>query len=108
MKTTLDDKTNEGLRVYISGPVSGLNFGEVKSRFNEAEEHLVNIDCQPINPILFGDERKEWKEYLKDDIRKLLDCDAILMLHGSENSKGCMLELYIARHLDILVEYEID
>ncbi|NDG03040.1 MAG: DUF4406 domain-containing protein [Synechococcaceae bacterium WBB_34_004] len=44
--------------------------------------------------------------YLRSDLRQLLDCQAILLLHGWEKSKGARLEALIADEVGIRRVYE--
>ena len=89
---------------YISGPMTGLpelNFPafHLKAKELRAEGRAVvnpaEIDEAPGRP---------WHEYMRKDIRLLMDCDTIHMLPGWENSKGARLELHIARELGMKVE----
>lgn len=41
----------------------------------------------------------QWIDYMKADIKELLECNAIAMLKGSKESKGARLELKIAEEL---------
>jgi hypothetical protein len=49
------------------------------------------------------DEPDSYRFYLREDIRLLLDCDAIAMLDGYPESRGAMLEMNIAQALKIRV-----
>ncbi len=62
-----------------------------------------------VNPAEKADEGKPgmtWEEYMRQDIRLLLDCTAILMLTGWENSRGARLEHRVATELGMLVLHE--
>ncbi len=84
-------------KIYISGPMTGLpglNF----PAFHEAAACLRAQGHEVVNPAEFGeDEGKTWSDYMRDDIKALMDCDAIYMLPGWAGSKGARLELHIAR-----------
>lgn len=90
--------------VYISGPMTGLpefNF----PAFNAKAAELRAAGHDVINPTEHGEDGcTEWHEFLRKDIRLLMDCYAIHMLPGWENSKGARLELHIARELGMRVE----
>lgn len=63
-----------------------------------AAGHIVN------NPAEIGEQDGlEWHEYLRKDIRALMDCDAIHMLPGWRKSKGARLEHHIAVELGFTV-----
>lgn len=87
---------------YISGPMSGmqdLNF----PAFHRAAASLRASGWQVINPAEMdaadGDVKREWHEYMRRDIRALMDCTHIAMLDGWEKSKGAKLEKHIAQEL---------
>jgi hypothetical protein len=40
-----------------------------------------------------------WEQYLRRDIKQLMDCDRIALLPGWEHSRGAKLELHIATAL---------
>lgn len=44
-----------------------------------------------------------WEQYLRRDIKVLVECDAIGMLTGWENSRGAKLEKHIAEALGMRV-----
>lgn len=106
------------MRVYISGPMAGIeNFNH--KRFDEAAELLVERGYQVVNPADLDrtlglpqsdvggpwDVTAELRAWcLKGDIRQLVDCDAIVLLDGWEDSQGANIELLVARAigLDVL------
>ena len=77
------------MKTYISGPISGRPFEEAESHFLLGEFLLRGKDRKFVNPIklphLHG---STWKEYLKEDIVALMECDSIYMLKGWDDSAG--------------------
>ena len=95
------------MRIYISGQITGLNLVEVQNRFNAMEYYLIGKGYEVVNPFnLFKDQNLSWSDFMKVDIKALLDCNAIIMLKGFEKSKGSKLELKIAEELDYHIIYE--
>lgn len=94
------------MRVYISGPITGVeNYERI---FLERELHLRQSGYDVINPASAGarlrKDRREaptWEDYMRLTLRLLLSCDAISMLPGHKESKGATLELQIARALKL-------
>lgn len=90
-------------KIYISGPMTGLqelNF----PAFHEAAAELRAAGCQVINPAEHDEQLgKQWHEYLRNDIRLLMDCTHVVLLPGWENSKGARLEVHIARELGMTI-----
>lgn len=89
--------------IYISGPMTGkpqLNFPafHAKARELRAAGHEV------VNPAEHGEQPGlQWADYLKKDIRLLLDCNEIHMLPGWRESRGARLECHIAIELGLMV-----
>lgn len=87
--------------LYISGPMTGLpalNF----PAFHEAARQLRAVGYKVINPAEHDEEPGlPWEHYLRKDIRLLMDCDAVALLPGWENSRGARLERDIALALSM-------
>jgi len=95
------------MTVYISGPITG-NYN-AEDDFADAYIRLHNLGHNPVSPIDIGRELKRkmgsreptWAEYMKADIKELMDFDAIYILDGWERSSGARLEEHIAMRLEI-------
>jgi nucleoside 2-deoxyribosyltransferase len=92
------------LTVYIAGPMAGfedLNF----PAFYAAASAWEDAGWEVVNPaeLDFDDVINDRRFYLREDIKLLVDCDAIAMLEGYNDSPGAMLELNIAQALKIRV-----
>ena len=91
--------------IYISGPISGLPFETVWHNFNNAEAILQEQGYEVINPLDNGlPQDSAWTEHMRADIRLLMDCEAIYLLKGYQDSKGAMIEYDLARilHFEII------
>lgn len=85
------------MRIYISGQISGLPLDEVKAKFQDAENRIVEHGDEAVNPLKNGiPDNEAWEVHMAADIVLLLHCDAIYMLPGWESSKGATLEKNIA------------
>jgi len=92
------------MKVYISGKISGLDIELAKQSFQEAENKMLELGYEVINPLKLPDNHdKSWESYMRVCITYLTKCDAIYMLEGWENSKGANLEYYLAYELKIKV-----
>jgi len=91
------------MKVYISGKITGAE-EEAAVLFQQAEDKLLAMGMIPLNPMklqhLHG---KTWEEFMKVDIKALLDCDAICPLENYEDSRGATLEMLIATELQLPV-----
>lgn len=95
------------MRVYLSGPMSGLpnlNF----EAFDTAMRLLIAQGHDVVSPADLNRKRglKTYEEYLREDIRLLLDCDTIYLLHGWETSYGAQIELHVARAIGLKIMYD--
>ena len=93
-----------GLRIYISGPMTGrpnLN----KPAFFAAASGLRAAGHHPVNPVDVCAQigATEWTDCMRADIKALCDCDGIALLPGWEMSQGAQLELHIAHRLGLLI-----
>ena len=101
------------MRIYIAGPMRGIEFYnfpafDATKKFLEGNGHTVvspaDIDRSlGHNPL--ESEDQDWNEFpdcltLKNtilrDVVAILDCDAVWLLQGWENSKGATAERAIA------------
>lgn len=94
------------MTVYISGPIT--NNPHYDDDFADAYIHLHNLGHNPVNPVDIGGELKRkmgreptWAEYMREDIKALMDCDGIFMLPGWMESRGASAEVLIAKLVDI-------
>ena len=84
---------------YISGSIS--NNPQYVSQFKKAENLLKGMGYEVFNPAAHFREDWSWNDYMKRDLRILLECDSIVFLKGWEQSKGAKLEHRIAADLGI-------
>lgn len=85
------------MKIYISGQISGLPLDEVRAKFHDAEQQIIERGNEAVNPLKNGiPDSEPWTVHMAADIVLLLDCDAIYMLPGWEASKGATLEKNIA------------
>ena len=94
-------------RIYISIPISGHNLEEVKAKARDINERLLcdvfgfrKGQNRPdvITPFdVCSEPDKPYSYYMGKDIEALLECDAIYLCEGWQNSKGCMAEFEVAR-----------
>lgn len=91
-------------RVYISGPMQGYadhNF----PAFEKAAKRLRHLGYEVVSPHEIEQEPDgQWEDFLKKDLREMLTCDTIILLVGWTQSKGAMLELFVARQVGMDVQ----
>jgi hypothetical protein len=100
------------MKLYISGPISGLTQDEYTTNFGRAEALLLDEGHEPVNPLKVGaceeencnrDAKKDdgsylhsWSCYLKWDLIDMLKCDGVVMIPGWRQSVGADLEKFVA------------
>lgn len=83
-------------KIYIAGPVTGLEPDYVVASFALAEAEIRDSGNTPVNPKRFIKPDENWNEAMNICINRLVKCDSIYMLKGWEESDGAMVELFIA------------
>lgn len=88
-------------RIYVSLPISGHDLDErkaeaehIKSKLNFCGLNIIEV----ITPFdICPESDKPYSYYMGKDIEALLECDAIYLCEGWQNSKGCMAEFAVAK-----------
>lgn len=95
------------LKVYISLPIQGKDLEKQKKYAKDIAERIAICGCEPVNPFdNFLPDDAPRVAHMKADISMLLDCNAIMMCHGWENSDGCRLEKSVAEQCGLLMLYD--
>ena len=105
-------------RIYISGPMTGIEPREYRRRFREAETILRRHGYGCINPCRVWPCRFPWLYRLMnallgkrltyavilayDLILLMTRADGIVMLPGWQASRGAQIENYVARHFPMM------
>lgn len=89
---------------YLAGPMSGKPHFNYPA-FSEAAAKLRAHGIPVVSPheLHAGDTSRPWAEYLRADLRAMLDCDAIVLLRGWRESQGAQLERTVAQKVGIAV-----
>lgn len=91
--------------IYLSGPISGTH--DYIARFARAETKLQD-EWRVMNPaaVIYVLPELDYETIMRIDTVLLLQCDAIYMMEGWEDSAGCQLEYTTAVDAGITVYYE--
>ena len=90
---------------YIAGKITGFPKGDVKDKFNTMAQQLSGMGYHVVKPDGVYDDTKTWNDAVKNDIRKMLECDEVHLLSDWQDSRGAQLERDIALRLGMQVIY---
>lgn len=90
---------------YVAGKITGLPKTDVKSKFNMITNQLMSMGYHVVNPEGVYHEYKTWDDAVRNDIKKMLECDEVHMLPDWQESRGAQLERDIALRLGMQVVY---
>lgn len=86
------------MKVYISLPISGFPLDLVKKRAIQYKEKLQVDGYEVVTPFdVCSEPGRPYSFYMGEDIKALLECDAIYLAPGWHGSKGCTAEYEVAR-----------
>ena len=90
------------MKIYICGQITGVdNYAQT---FEQAEQNLIAEGYEVVNPCKLPHKHdKTWKSYMKEDIKAMIDCDAIYLLPNWRESSGATIEFIIALSLKMLI-----
>ena len=92
------------MRLYLAGPMRGYTDSN-HSMFDAVSKALRKAGYEVFNPAesFGGDQTLPFHVYMRLDISELLNCDAIVVLPGWQNSEGATVEVTVAQTINIPV-----
>ena len=95
-------------KMYISGPISGIDKPEAFANFRHASEVVKQAGWTPINPMAMESFELSWSTYMQiaSAILDSGEIDGIYMLRGWRKSRGALIEWLLARRLEIPIYYQ--
>lgn len=86
------------MRIYVSGPMTGYK------DYNYPAFHRVADEWRNLGHDVFcpaenfkGSTEYPWDFYMKEDLRLVMHCDAIVLLDGWSYSRGALMEALVAK-----------
>lgn len=90
-------------RIYISGPMSGINRFNFPL-FNRTAVRLRNMRWEVVNPVEVNPDTSTcWLDCIAADLKAMVDCTAICLLPGWEKSFGAQIEHLAAQKMGMTV-----
>lgn len=100
------DSAHAAATTYICGPITGHDEAVVRRRFADAADGLRKRGLVPVSPLDNGlPWNAPWEDHVKTSLRMMLCCDGLYVLEGWEDSRGCRLEVKLARDLAMNVTF---
>lgn len=90
------------MKVYVSVPISGRPISEAKRQAESVKSILSNAGHEVITPFDVVSnppdmpDKEQYAYCMGKDIEAILNCDAMAMCEGWEDSKGCTAERLVA------------
>lgn len=85
------------MKLYISLPISGRSLEDAKNRAEFLKKQFSNPYVKVITPFdVCPEPDRPYSYYMGRDIEALLECDAIYLDEGWQDSKGCNCEYSVA------------
>ena len=86
--------------LYLSGHVSSIGYKKARTRFNLFQSLLEGEDIISVSTFSRPHPKQRIKSYyIKNGIRELVDCGAILILGDNKDSVGSTIEENLATDL---------
>ena len=103
MTSRMANRLSCGLRLYLSGPMTGIERHNFPA-FNAAAAALRSVGYDVFNPAERGIvEAWEWADYLLDDLAELRTCHGVARLPGCDGSAGARVEREFALGLKLTI-----
>lgn len=96
-------------RIYLSGPMTGYPEFNYPA-FHKAAADLRAHGYEVVSPAEQDADSgldpgsSQWADFVRWDLRVLVDCDGIVLLDGWHKSKGARLEHHVALELGMDVQ----
>lgn len=108
--TTQPDTAREAngrLKFYVAGCIG--NDPNYQWKFELAGAEVIALGHEPVLPTEIHDGCcVSWEDYMRHDLKALLDCDGVYALRDWKRSKGATIEIQLALRLRKTVIYQSD
>jgi hypothetical protein len=96
-------------KCYIAGKIGGLEVADYTERFEVAKAEVLLMGFKPVSPIeLPHNHGKTWEEYMREDIKELMDCQCLYALTNWRHSVGATIEVNTAVSVGIDIIHQVN
>lgn len=89
------------MKVQIIGQVTGLPRKDVVSKFDRAEQKLLERGHEVINPVNLVPSNETWEKAMRLCLESILKVDAVCILEDWHRSSGAKIEYMVASALQL-------
>lgn len=94
-------------KCYIAGKIGELALEVYTEMFEKAEVEVRKLGFVPVSPLkLPHNHNKSWNEYMKEDLKALLDCGYLYTLRNWRLSPGACIEVELATKVGINIIHQ--
>lgn len=92
--------------IYIAGKIGYLPTEVYTANFEHAEKIVSEMGYSAVSPLkLPHNHDKSWESHMKEDLRAMMNCDAVFAQSNWTDSIGATIEVQLAIQLKIPVIY---
>jgi len=94
-------------KCYITGKITGLTENEYTGMFQEAQHEVCKLGLIPVSPLnLPHNHGKTWSEFMREDLKAMLDCTHVYALSNWRQSPGATIEMNLALSLGLNIIHQ--
>jgi len=96
------------MKYYLCGPIDSIGHkSDNVAAFEEATKKLRKLGFTVMSPVELGTDGLPYLEFIRRDMKQLLECDGLILLPGWPQSRGCKIEVMLAMQLNMKLFYYI-
>lgn len=89
------------MKIYISIPISGREINKVRHQADLIKAAISRKGHTPVSPLeIYAGENPTYEDHICQDLRIMLDCDAVYFAPGWGSSIGCSIEHDVVRNIN--------
>lgn len=95
-------------KCYIAGKIGDLPRQEVYDNFYKGKIEVIALGYAALSPLdLPHNHNKTWSKYMREDLRAMLECDAVYSLRNWRDSNGATIEVNLALQVGIDIIHQL-